>query len=139
MDTTMKHFSVSERKLQEVQEIAEREGRQDYDIMREALAEYLRTKDTDIKVHPSVPDDGVVRPNDRAISLNFDEMWIEGDGDTVDDPTSGDTVRAIEESGSYFTYYKFVFREGEFVCQTVAPITYELLEEFNERTEKYRV
>ena len=139
METVMKHFSVEERKLQEVQEIAEREGRKDYDIFREAIAQYLQDKETDSRVHPQVPGDGVVRPNDKVLDLNFVEMWVDSKKNkNIDDCEHGDIIRSIEDSGKYFTYYKFVYLDNYFVCQQVAPISYDLLEELNRRTAKYQ-
>lgn len=137
MDTTMKHFSIEDRKLEEVEEIAEREGRKDYDVMREALAMYLRARETENKVHPEVPQDGVVRPQDRAIKLSFNEMWAE-EGD-IQNPDHGDVIRAIEDGGSYFTYYKFIWMDEYFVCQQVVPMAYDLLDELKTRTNKFRV
>jgi hypothetical protein len=138
METVMKHMSFQERKLEEVQEIADREGRNDYDVIREAVAQYLQKHESDSKIHTEVPQDGVIRPQDKALNLSFNEMWSE-DGVNSQDPSHGDVVRAIEDGGDYFTYYKFVWIEGYFVCQQVAPMTYDLLDQLSRRTDKYRV
>lgn len=140
METEMKHISFEERKLQEIQEIAAREGRKDYDLIREAVAQYLRDRETEYKEHSRAPGEGIVRPNDRVYNLEFNEMWIAEDGKSEPhEAEPGDMVRAIEDAGSYFTYYKFLNKGEYFVCQQVAPIKYELLSEFNDRTDKYRV
>jgi hypothetical protein len=138
METKMKHLSLDKRKIEELQEIAEREGRKDYDLVRQAVAQFLNDTSTDSKVHPVVPEDGVVRPGDRAIQLNFDEMWTD-DAPSISEVEEADVVRAIEDSGTYFTYYKFVYMDGHHVAQTVAPISYQLLEQLNEKVDKYQV
>lgn len=134
----MKHFSIEEQKMDEIQEIAEREGRKDYDIIREAISLYLREKETEERVHGTVPEDGVVRSGDKAIELNFAEMWAE-DSATVKGATDGEPVRAIEDGGKYFTYYKFLYHDGYYVCQHVVPIGYELFDELVNRVNKYQI
>lgn len=138
MDTVMKHFSVEERKLDEIQEIAEREGRKDYDVMREALASFLKSRKTENRVHSSVPGESIIRPNDKVLNLDFQEMWIDNNR-SFDNIEHGDIVRAIQDNGKYFTYYKFLYIDDSFICKQVAPIKYSLLEQFNKRTNKYRV
>lgn len=137
----MNHFSISERKDQELEEISEREGRKKYDLVREAISSYLRDHEGTHKTFQSVPGDGVIRSGDHVISIRFDEMWIETlDGETKDvesmvasDTDRGVVVRAIERGSEYFTYYKFIKLDQEFVCQVVAPITHDLLEELVKR------
>lgn len=136
METEMKHFSLSKRKINELQEIAEREGRKDYSLVREAIADFLKNKETNVKVHPEAPGESIVRSNDQVRRLRYSEMWTE-EGD-LDNPKDGMVVRAMEHSGEYFTYYKYVYNGENYVCHTVAPMKHELLDEMKSRADKMR-
>lgn len=133
METVMKHFSISERKEREIEEIAHREGRQEYDIVREALSHYLRSRETSPRTHASVRDDSIVRPGDEVMEIDLRETWP-----STDDPDDGDVVRAIEPGRGYVTYYKFIWLNGSWECQTVVPFDHSLIDEISRRSEKYR-
>jgi len=139
MDTEMKHISLEKRKLSEVEEIAEREGRKSTDILREAVANYLRQRETDSKVHTTAPGESVVRPGDKVVDLEFREMWIPQEDRPPHQATHGDKVKALEIGDEYHTYYRFGYIEQYYHCEMVAPISNSLLDEITTRVSKYQV
>lgn len=147
METVMKHFSLEERKAEELEEIAEREGRKDYDLVRDAISQFLSQYEGSSETHHRIPGESIVRPGDEIFHLAFQEMWVEREeGEDFESSSQkpnpldrGDVVRAIEDSGRHFTYYKFIVMGESFVCQSVVPMTYNLLDQLSTRTEKYRV
>ena len=132
------HFAIHERKIEELEEISERTGRQKTDLFREALDDYLNNRKTDKKIHAEAPAESIVRENDEVMNLEFNEMWNEN-GEHPESPEKGDIVRAMEDNGKYCTYYKFLFMGERYVCKIVAPIKYEVLQELHSRGERYTI
>lgn len=139
METEMKHISLEKRKLGEIEEIADREGRKSTDILREAVAMYLRQRETDSKVHTNAPGESVIRPQDKVVNLEFREMWIPNSDKPVDEAEHGDKIKALEIGDEYHTYYRFGYIEGYYLCEMVAPISNTLLSQITERVKKYQV
>lgn len=125
VDTKQKNIAIGKRSLREAEEIAERQGRHQNEVLRQAIAEYIDEYKEDIggRVYGEVPTDGLIFPQDRAKQLNFTKQWSEDD-----------TVYAIEPGGKYFDYYQFGYNSKEncYVCNNYTRMSIDVLEKIYE-------
>lgn len=143
-ETVARHFHIEASIDDKVTEIADREGRKAYELMREALAEYIREKEEDTlpERHETVPEGGNVMAGDFARDLNFVEMWNTEKGRTVSTAQPGDTIRAIEPGSQYFDYYQFTILaddEYQFKCQQAVRFAIDRFSELYDRVEKHYI
>lgn len=139
---TQKHVGFEESQLERLEEIADREGRKETDLIREAVNNLVVEKEesTHGRVIDTAPQDGLVFQDDAVGELNFAEVWANEGG--LDELSHGSIVRSIEPGRNYFDNWTFRFDEENypeevFVCQMHARFSIDYWEQVERRIGRY--
>lgn len=133
-----KHLHVDKGVWGELEEIAERQGRDEHELYREALWEYVEEQTTPTKVHGTVPLESNLREGDRAKKLDFQVMWT-ADGKRNGNHEKGDQVFAMEFQENYFDFLKFTYDGELYTCRKYLRFPNGRFKEISERFEAYTI
>lgn len=146
MDTVQIHVSMDEGVMDRLESLAEREGRQPYDLIRESVINLIqnREEETVTEKFRSVPIDGHPLVGDYAERVEHDDVWSDEEKDIgsieATELDTGDVIWSVEWYDQYYDYYRWVVTkvEGEnmFQVQTHARITLSVFRDIMERFQK---
>lgn len=142
-ETEQVHFSIEVDILERLRDMAEREGRKAYELVREAIVDYIQRRENEtLNVsHDVVPDEGIPAVGDTAHVLNFPSMWTEDEDEIgrvrAERVDLGTEIWALEYGAGFFDYYKWrAVNGGVFTCRSHARFPVPVWNEIERRVRR---